>query len=78
MCRFMRGEREAAMAAFNSRAVNSTGSIVPPTPGTPSTMFANARTNPMIYQRMQSSDSDKDGAGSTNGPTSIGSCRGSD
>lgn len=58
--RFMRGERETNMVNCNFRG-NAT-------PSTPSTASTTVRQNPLIYQRMHSNDSDKDGAnGSTSG-----------
>ncbi|XP_037043747.1 NAD(+) hydrolase sarm1 isoform X4 [Bradysia coprophila] len=58
--RFMRGERDANLINCNYRG-NAT-------PSTPSTASTTVRQNPLIYQRMHSNDSDKDGAnGSTSG-----------
>lgn len=54
----MRGERDASLINCNYRG-NAT-------PSTPSTASTTVRQNPLIYQRMHSNDSDKDGA---NGPS---------
>lgn len=51
----MRGEREQLLASAGYRSLRGDA-----TPSTPSTASTTVRQNPLMYQRMHSSDSDRE------------------
>lgn len=54
----MRGERDPSILSNYRPGLRTDG-----TPSTPSTASTTVRQNPLLYQRMHSNESDKDGSG---------------